>query len=869
MFFKKIKKYKWIASLVLLTGVFFLAPLICFASTSFSDAMGNFVGGIIALFIQILGVLLTLIVKGLVLIARYQHFIDAPAVEVGWVMVRDLCNMFFVVVLLIIAFGTILHLENYNYKKWLPKLVLMAVLINFSKTICGVLIDIAQVVMLTFVNSFKDIAGANLIDILGITDIVTMAENTSDAGFGTIVGAYFLGLIYMIVAIIVIATMLAMLAMRLVTIWLYVVLSPLAYLLSAFPGGQSWASRWWSDFTKALIIGPVIAFFLWLSLAALQTGNPTVDVQLAASTEGEYSATSTVAVSKASSPGALIKFVVAIGMLIGGLKISQEIGGEAGAMAGKGMAAIGKAKNWGMSGVKSIAKQPFSWSADRLHEKTGVDLNLKRAWKETQAQRAENREKRYGRGVLSAREAMEKGGRIHGILAMTGSPRDAWDQITSWKGIKKRIKGGKRMKMLKTEGIDEEKRAKNEKARYDFEEKWANTDPNSKDANGVNERTKMVQDIKNERDSIAQGIKTSRNRITSIDKELEEEKKKDPRVQDKTKINSLENERSQNEGRISDLKKKGEELKPIQQFIKGVQDRGEERKVYSNKDKEDIRANKNRVAGDATKAREKIERNIPDYAFEARATEQKLVSQEASKINDITDATELGRILKDAIKGHDTTMVKAITLKMTKDGNDNEFLQPLAGRTDHVGLKDLMKQFADKKSDNYAGFSEQEAFSLGSQIAEINKATNHWAATAAYVMEDGQWRETTNLEHNEIMTTESGKRQQEQCIRNDNRLAYGYHDVGGEFHINAGGVLKLQSMDNAHGHGRMNTMNESAAKYCYEAIMKNDKLKAEFSKINKDSGKSLIDVLETRLGGLKDNSDISSRYERVVNDLGV
>ena len=66
--------------------------------------------------------------------------------------------MFFVVVLLIIALATILNQEKYSYKTWLPKLILMAVLINFSKMICGLIIDVAQVVMMTFVNAFKDVS---------------------------------------------------------------------------------------------------------------------------------------------------------------------------------------------------------------------------------------------------------------------------------------------------------------------------------------------------------------------------------------------------------------------------------------------------------------------------------------------------------------------------------------------------------------------------------------------------------------------------------------------------------------------------------------------------------------------------------------
>ncbi len=309
----------------------------------------SIVSGILGVFIWALGVILILVIKGLILIASYQNFIGSAAVTLGWVIVRDVCNMFFVIVLLIIAFGTILHLENYNYKKWLPKLILMAILINFSKTICGLLIDASQIIMLTFVNAFKDVGGANLTDILGLSKIVTMAKDDSSISLWTVVGAYVLGIIYLMIAVVVIITMMMMLVMRLVMIWIYVVLSPLAYLLSAFPGGQKYASQWWDEFTKNLIVGPVLAFFIWLSFAALQTytKDTTADQSTAAEIAktgdvGVGSSTAAVAATEASSPASLIQFVIAIGMLLGGLKISQEIGGMAGSMAGKGMGRIQK-----------------------------------------------------------------------------------------------------------------------------------------------------------------------------------------------------------------------------------------------------------------------------------------------------------------------------------------------------------------------------------------------------------------------------------------------------------------------------------------------------------------------------------------------
>ena len=347
------KKKTFISILVLISGmgIFLLVRPVS------AGWAANVIGGLIGMIISALGIVLSLVISALVAVAQYSNFIGAPAVTNGWQIVRDVCNMFFIVILLVIAFATILNIESYSYKKWLPKLILMAVLINFSKTICGLLIDVTQVVMLTFVNAFKDVAAGNLVTNLGLTDIMNLSKSPDGLSDSTVVGSYVLGLIYVLISIVVIVTMLAMLIMRVVMIWVYVVLSPAAYLLSAFPGGQKYAGEWWSEFTKNLIVGPVLAFFIWLSFASLNAPETVNQFKVNSTTPAgkEINAVdpgdTSFAATVASTPNAFIKFVIAIGMLIGGLKIAQEIGGAAGGLAGKGMSSLQKGAKIGMGGI--------------------------------------------------------------------------------------------------------------------------------------------------------------------------------------------------------------------------------------------------------------------------------------------------------------------------------------------------------------------------------------------------------------------------------------------------------------------------------------------------------------------------------------
>ena len=87
------------------------------------------VSSIINTVIYLLGSLLTqVLIPVLIGVASYNDFIANPVVQKGWVLTRDVANMFFIVVLLIIAFSTMLQIKAYHYRQWLIKLIIMAVL---------------------------------------------------------------------------------------------------------------------------------------------------------------------------------------------------------------------------------------------------------------------------------------------------------------------------------------------------------------------------------------------------------------------------------------------------------------------------------------------------------------------------------------------------------------------------------------------------------------------------------------------------------------------------------------------------------------------------------------------------------------------
>jgi len=299
--------------------------------------------GLIAYVITaVLGGLITLLVKILVNVAGFSDIINIETVKYGWTIVRDLCNMFFVLILLVIAFAAILKVESYSVKKMLPKLLIMAILINFSRTIFGLIIDFAQVIMLTFVNAFGN--GGWFIEMFQVNKWYSLSSpdmeldeilKTKGASTWTTSLAIIAGVFAAIVTLIVLAVILAVLVMRVVMLWIYTILSPLVFLGFAFPPLQKYVGKIWEDFIKQVMVGPILAFFIWLAL--LTAGQDAFNVNMVSLAGDSQVCGFTTSFFCDKN---LQKYLITIGLLVGGLMVTQQIGGAAGSIAGKGMGAV-------------------------------------------------------------------------------------------------------------------------------------------------------------------------------------------------------------------------------------------------------------------------------------------------------------------------------------------------------------------------------------------------------------------------------------------------------------------------------------------------------------------------------------------------
>ena len=73
-------------------------------------------------------------------------------IQAGWTIVRDLSNIFFILVLLYIAIRIILDMGGHDVKKMITTVIIMALLINFSMFFTEVVIDASNIIALIFYN---------------------------------------------------------------------------------------------------------------------------------------------------------------------------------------------------------------------------------------------------------------------------------------------------------------------------------------------------------------------------------------------------------------------------------------------------------------------------------------------------------------------------------------------------------------------------------------------------------------------------------------------------------------------------------------------------------------------------------------------
>jgi hypothetical protein len=196
----------------------------------------------------------------------------------AWAIMRNLANVAFVIVFLIIIFSqlTSAGVSNYGVKKLLPRLIIGVILVNLSYFMCAIAVDVSN------------IAGSTLYDVLtNVSERVVLdPENNDGAGnWGSIIAsiltlgavgfaglttfaalssigiwAALAGLLPLLVSALfaLIIAFLVLLA-RQGLIVILIVIAPIAFIAYLLPNTESWFKKWQNLLVTLLALFPMMA----------------------------------------------------------------------------------------------------------------------------------------------------------------------------------------------------------------------------------------------------------------------------------------------------------------------------------------------------------------------------------------------------------------------------------------------------------------------------------------------------------------------------------------------------------------------------------------------------------------------------------
>ena len=338
-------------------------------------------------------------------------------IYLAWVIMRNISNVAFIVAFLVIIYSqlTSVGISNYGVKKMIPRLVIAAVLVNLSFTICAILLDLSNIAGYAFQDAFMGIKNT----------ISTLGENTSTWTWSEVIstalsnGALAVGAGYAVslvlttellpmlvpaaaLAGLTLLFILLIMAARQALIIILIIISPLAFVCYLLPGTEKWFKKWRDLFLTMLVFFPAFAVvFGGAQLAGI------------------------IIIQNASGPNGAIMHVLGMLVQIIPLAITPLImkfsGGVLGKFAGfvndKNKGLYDRTKNWSKDRRETIKNKKLAnpnmarFNPNRLRRWADHNSRLRKKNLETSQKNAENSFRdtaRYKKSDLDARQASRR-----------------------------------------------------------------------------------------------------------------------------------------------------------------------------------------------------------------------------------------------------------------------------------------------------------------------------------------------------------------------------------------------------------------------------------------------------------------------------
>ena len=294
------------------------------------------------------------------------YFGTSEGMLVAWGVLRDIANIGLLFGFIFMGIATILNtqgMEGYTAKKALPRLIIFAVLLNFSLFATQGIIDVANGFSSVFASyAATDCSGAVSSDKGGgdtnekcsnegisgmvlsaagmnhilpsgeeaIGSLVKMAEQPYTYGTVLII----LSLFVSITAVVLFAAS-VMLIVRVVVLSLLMVTSPIGFAGMVIPGLHGIATDWWKKLINQAFFAPIFLLMVFISLTLVKSlQKEQINISDALMGTGGNG------LSVAGNMQVVVVFAVVIGFMIAALVVAQKMGAYGASFATKSAAAV-------------------------------------------------------------------------------------------------------------------------------------------------------------------------------------------------------------------------------------------------------------------------------------------------------------------------------------------------------------------------------------------------------------------------------------------------------------------------------------------------------------------------------------------------
>lgn len=219
---------------------------------------------------------------------RYESLADNSvykSVEKVWATIRNIANVAFVIVLLIIVLSHTsgFGLQNYGIKKLLPRLIIITIITNISLPLAAMAIDLSNlagsgIARLTASTLVQDGLQANTFSEVGQNVLAGAVFVVGGGLAGAVTGGLVVkGVLYGLVAILIPVVILGLLTFAFITVILLarqailpilVIMTPLALVAYLLPNTATFFKKWRQYLISMLLLYPLIGLLFGLSRLA-------------------------------------------------------------------------------------------------------------------------------------------------------------------------------------------------------------------------------------------------------------------------------------------------------------------------------------------------------------------------------------------------------------------------------------------------------------------------------------------------------------------------------------------------------------------------------------------------------------------------